>query len=99
VARAAPQALPYTATLFFCPMHFITHELLLFATGVWTANIHDCIHVHCPPIMGAGYHTIHHTTYKHNYGHYFTFMDRIFGTLETPEEHEAAKAAKAAKSS
>ena len=22
------------------------------------------------PIMGAGYHTIHHTTYKHNYGHY-----------------------------
>lgn len=20
------------------------------------------------PIMGAGYHTIHHTVYKHNYG-------------------------------
>ena len=46
--------------------------------------------------MGAGFHTIHHTTYKHNYGHYFTFMDQLFGTLETPEEHEAIKAAKLA---
>jgi sterol desaturase/sphingolipid hydroxylase (fatty acid hydroxylase superfamily) len=38
--------------------------------------------------MGAGYHTIHHTVYKVNYGHYFTYMDWMFGTLETPEEHE-----------
>ena len=38
------QASPYTLTLFFVPMHFFTHELLLFATGVWTTNIHDCIH-------------------------------------------------------
>jgi lathosterol oxidase len=37
------QALPYCWTLFFVPMHFLTHELLLFATGVWTANIHDNI--------------------------------------------------------
>lgn len=26
--------------------------------------------------MGAGYHTIHHTRYNYNYGHYFTFVDR-----------------------
>lgn len=38
------QAVPYTWTMFFCPMHFMTHEILLFATGVWTANIHDNIH-------------------------------------------------------
>jgi len=38
------------------------------------------------PIMGAAYHTIHHTTYKHNYGHYFTYMDRIFGSLTPPED-------------
>ncbi len=38
--------------------------------------------------MGAGYHTIHHTTYKHNYGHYFVYMDKLFGTLVTPEEYE-----------
>lgn len=27
------QALPYTLAIFFCPMHFLTHELLLFMTG------------------------------------------------------------------
>ncbi len=91
-ARALPQAVPYTWTLFFCPMHFLTHEILLFATGVWTTNIHDCLHGKVWPVMGAGYHTIHHTTYKHNYGHYFVFMDWAFGTLETPEEHDAKKA-------
>lgn len=36
--------------------------------------------------MGAGYHTIHHTSYKHNYGHYTIFMDQFFGTMLTPEE-------------
>lgn len=50
----------------------------------------------CDPIMGAGYHTIHHTTYKHNYGHYFVYMDKLFGTLVTPEEYEAVQQAKAA---
>lgn len=38
------QAAPYVWTLFYCPSHFLTHELLLFATGVWTTNIHDCLH-------------------------------------------------------
>ena len=145
-------------------MHFLTHELLLFATAIWTTNIHDNIHAKvgrgggqggggagsrgqawrrvrcwaCPlpvqravmqgwhplphqqptlppsllppapspapppfppapappplrqvaPVMGAGYHTIHHTRYNYNYGHYFTFVDRFFGTLLTPEEEE-----------
>ena len=41
------------------------------------------------PIMGAGYHSIHHTTYQHNYGHYFVYMDWLFGTLEWPEEFGA----------
>lgn len=137
----APQALPYSWTLFYVPMHFLTHELLLFFTSIWTTNIHDNLHakvrpattacrpqrarhahagrsdflpsdawllrrslVHaaprrawldavgsrcaCPrpprwppplqiaPVMGAGYHTIHHTLYNYNYGHYFTFVDR-----------------------
>jgi len=91
------QAIPYSWTLFYCPMHFLTHEIMLFFTGVWTTNIHDCIHGKVWPIMGGGYHAIHHTTYKHNYGHYTIYFDRMFGTLETPEEHESAKAAKAVK--
>jgi hypothetical protein len=38
--------------------------------------------------MGAGYHTIHHTTYKHNYGHYFTFIDQMYNTCIDPEEYD-----------
>ena len=38
------QAVPYCWTLLYVPMHFLTVELLLFMTGVWTTNIHDCIH-------------------------------------------------------
>ncbi|KAI8105512.1 hypothetical protein M9434_000097 [Picochlorum sp. BPE23] len=85
------QAIPYSWTLLFVPMHFLTHELLLFATAVWTTNIHDCIHVRMDPIMGAGYHTIHHTTYKHNYGHYFWYMDGLMGTLIFPEDYQERK--------
>jgi len=46
------------------------------------------------PIMGAGYHSIHHTSYKHNYGHYTIFMDQVFGTMLTPEDEEEDKGGK-----
>ncbi|KAF7134736.1 hypothetical protein RHSIM_Rhsim08G0083200 [Rhododendron simsii] len=59
-------------------MHFKTHILLLFVEAIWTANIHDCIHAKLWPVMGAGYHTIHHTTYRHNYGHFTIWMDWMF---------------------
>ena len=85
------QALPYAVGLLFIPVHFFTHELLLFLTAVWTASIHDCLDAGLEPIMGAGYHTIHHTTYRHNYGHYFTYMDGLFGSLVSPEEYAAGK--------
>lgn len=78
------QGLPYFVTLFVIPMHSFTFEIMLFGTGIWTTNIHDCIEVDCQPIMGAGYHTIHHTTYRHNYGQFFVYMDKIFGTLQDP---------------
>jgi lathosterol oxidase len=38
--------------------------------------------------MGAYYHTIHHTLYKYNHGHYTVLFDWLFGTLLTPEEYE-----------
>ncbi|KAK9802700.1 hypothetical protein WJX73_008596 [Symbiochloris irregularis] len=87
------QALPYCVLLLVLPMHFLTHELMLFMTGIWTTNIHDCLHARIVPIMGAGYHTIHHTTYQHNYGHYFIYMDRFFNTLEDPDEFSSKQKA------
>ena len=91
------QAVPYVWSLFLVPCHYFTHEVLLFLTGVWTANIHDCIHGRCEPIMGAAYHTIHHTDYKSNYGHYTTLFDGLFGTLMRPELPQADGDAKKAK--
>ncbi|KAJ4831873.1 hypothetical protein Tsubulata_046980 [Turnera subulata] len=85
------QAVPHVIALFIVPTHFLTHIGLLFLEGVWTANIHDCIHGKLWPIMGAGYHTIHHTTYKHNYGHYTIWMDRMFGTLRDPVDESSEK--------
>lgn len=78
------QAVPHVIALFLVPMHFTTHIGLLFLEAIWTANIHDCIHAKIWPVMGAGYHTIHHTTYRHNYGHYTIWMDWMFGTLCDP---------------
>ena len=71
------------------PMHMMTFELLFFATCIWTTNIHDCLDGRCDPIMGAAYHTIHHTSYKYNYGHYFIYCDQIMGTLMVPKRSEA----------
>ncbi|RWW90389.1 hypothetical protein BHE74_00000496 [Ensete ventricosum] len=84
--RCFSSAVPHVIALFLVASHFRTHILLLFCEAVWTANIHDCIHGKTWPVMGAGYHTIHHTTYRHNYGHYTVWMDQIFGTLRDPEE-------------
>mmetsp|Transcript_18698 Transcript_18698/g.33360 ORF Transcript_18698/g.33360 Transcript_18698/m.33360 type:complete len:352 (-) Transcript_18698:116-1171(-) len=82
------QAVPYVIMLFLVPFHALTHELLLFATAVWTTNIHDCVHGACEPIMGAGYHLLHHTNYKTNYGHYFVYMDWLFNSLEPPPSNK-----------
>lgn len=86
------QAVPYVWSLFLVPCHYFTHEALLFLTGVWTTNIHDCVHGDCAPVMGAGYHTIHHTEYRFNYGHYTTLFDGLFGTLKHPPKHAQAAA-------
>ncbi|XP_065857325.1 delta(7)-sterol-C5(6)-desaturase-like [Euphorbia lathyris] len=80
------QAVPHVIVLFIIPTHFRSHIALLFLDAIWTANIHDCIHAKLWPVMGAGYHTIHHTTYRHNYGHYTIWMDWMLGTLRDPED-------------
>lgn len=85
------QLSPYVWTLFLVPMHFLTHEVLLFATAIWTNNIHDCVYGGGEPFMGAGYHVIHHTGYKYNYGHYLTVCDWMFGTLKRPPTYNGGK--------
>ncbi|KAK6255734.1 Fatty acid hydroxylase - like 10 [Theobroma cacao] len=85
------QAVPHVIALLIVPTHFTSHIGLLFLEAIWTANIHDCIHANLWPVMGAGYHTIHHTTYRHNYGHYTIWMDWMLGTLRDPVDDEGKK--------
>ncbi|KAG5247567.1 Delta-7-sterol-C5(6)-desaturase family protein [Salix suchowensis] len=87
------QAVPHVIALFLVPTHFRSHIALLFIEAIWTANIHDCIHANLWSVMGAGYHTIHHTTYKHNYGHYTIWMDWLLGTLLDPEDDHSCQRA------
>lgn len=84
-------ATPHVMALFVVPMHFRTHIALFFVEAIWTANIHDCIHGKIWPVMGAGYHSVHHTTYRHNYGHYTVWMDWMFGTLRHPIDDDESK--------
>ncbi|XP_028057465.1 delta(7)-sterol-C5(6)-desaturase-like [Camellia sinensis] len=85
------QALPHVIALFLVPMHFKTHIFLVFLELLWTVNIHDCINAKLWPVMGAGYHTVHHITYCHNYGHFTIWMDWMFGTLCYPTEDDESK--------
>ncbi|KAH0944253.1 hypothetical protein HID58_003890, partial [Brassica napus] len=80
----SPFAVPHVIALFIVPIHLITHLSLLIMEGIWTVSNHDCINGNIWLIMGAGHHTIHHTTYKHNYGHYTICMDWLFGSLKVP---------------
>ena len=84
------QASPYVFMLLVVPVHFWSHLGCLFFTALWTANIHDTLIVGTEPFMGAGYHTLHHTLYRDNYGQCFIFFDWIHGTLTPPECRIAA---------
>lgn len=80
------QVLPYSVGLFIFPIHYFTHYLCLVNAMLWTHNLHDCIDAGLAPLMGAGFHTVHHTTYVDNYGQFFIYFDWLFGTLTAPED-------------
>jgi Delta7-sterol 5-desaturase len=65
------QASPYVACLFFVPAHYFTHFVMLFFSGVWATNIHDAVPVNSEPIMGAKYHTMHHTHFVYVFCSFF----------------------------
>lgn len=78
------QASPYLLFSLAVPVHAWTLTALLFFTGVWTTNIHDTVPGDTEPVMGAKYHTYHHTAYKDNYGQFFVFFDWVHDTLHDP---------------
>jgi len=78
------QGFPYQLFPFLFPFHATVHLISLAVVSMWTINIHDRVSFHLPLINGAAHHTIHHTTFRSNYGQYFTVWDRICGTYKDP---------------
>jgi len=79
------QASPYVWVMPFVPCHYLCHIGLIFFTAIWATYIHDSMDWNIDPIMGAKYHTVHHTHYIYNYGQVFTFCDQIWGTYRLPD--------------
>jgi len=78
------QGLPYHLFVFVFPMHKYLYLGVLFMVGLWTMNIHDRFTFDWYGVNGAAHHTIHHTKFLYNYGQYFTFWDRFYGTFMDP---------------
>lgn len=78
------QGVSYHIFVFLFPFHSVVHLLSLVAVSMWTINIHDRVNFAIPGVNGAGHHTIHHTTYKSNYGQYTILWDSLFGTYRDP---------------
>lgn len=78
------QAAPYALVALVMPCHAAVWEGLLFATGVWSSSIHDGSTTGTPGLMGARYHTVHHTCFRCNYGQYTIAWDWLCGTLRLP---------------
>lgn len=78
------QGVSYHIFVFLFPFHAAVHLVSLIIVSMWTINIHDRVTWGIPGINGAAHHTIHHTTYKSNYGQYFTLWDKLCGTFRDP---------------
>lgn len=84
-------SLPHVVVLYIVPTHFTRYIALMFLDALWTINIHDNVNGKFWPLMGAGYHIVHHTTNRHNYGRYTIWMDWMFGTLCDPKKENKGK--------
>lgn len=78
------QGVSYQLFVYVFPFHSAIHMLSMACVLLWTINIHDRASLAIPGINGAAHHTIHHTTFKSNYGQYLTLWDRVFGTHRDP---------------
>ena len=83
------QSLIVPVIIILLPLHYGVISIMLIVMTV-TANINH-LHIEIYPKgfsknwfgkwwIGSSHHSLHHSKYRFNYGLYFTFMDRLFGT-------------------
>ena len=76
-------------------MNRLAYLVCFFLVQVWSISIHDQVYITKKfglnqLINGADHHTEHHTKYTFNYGQYFTFWDKLFGSHFTPSRDATA---------
>ena len=78
------QSFPYHVFVLCLPMQEYLYMATLLLVGLWTVNIHDRVTLSIAGVNGAAHHTLHHTKFNYNYGQYFTWCDKVFGTYKEP---------------
>ena len=83
------QSLPYHVYVFIVPTNAWIYFGMWLFSSIWTMMIHDRVRLLPDSLSGiinhTGCHTAHHWFYRHNYGNYFTFWDRVCGTYFDPD--------------
>ncbi|MFO0549277.1 MAG: sterol desaturase family protein [Polyangiaceae bacterium] len=79
------QALPHHILAFVLPMHVGLYAFFLIFLQVWSTLIHERVTwVRWAGINFTAHHTLHHKLNNYNFGQFFTFCDRIFGSYRSP---------------
>src|SRR5580692_8463253 len=79
------QAAPHHLLAFVLPLHVSVYAFFIMFLQVWSTFIHERVTwVRWGAINFTAHHTLHHKQNKWNYGQFFTFCDRIFGTYRNP---------------
>jgi Delta7-sterol 5-desaturase len=86
------QGITYQIFIYIFPFYSGAHLLSMALVLLWTINIHDRMSLFIPGVNGAAHHTIHHMTFRSNYGQYLTLWDKVFGTFRDPRLWQASGA-------
>uniref|UniRef100_A0A7S0HMC8 Fatty acid hydroxylase domain-containing protein n=1 Tax=Hanusia phi TaxID=3032 RepID=A0A7S0HMC8_9CRYP len=83
------QSTPYHMYAFLFPMNKVLYLGMFIFVNMWTISIHDGWFVSFDGVINSSaHHAEHHLHFTCNYGQYFTFWDRMFGSHRYPD-HES----------
>lgn len=79
------QAAPHHLFAFLFPIHIGVYMFFIMFLQLWSTFIHERVTwVRWGAINYTAHHTLHHHANKYNFGQFFTFCDRAFGSYKDP---------------
>ncbi|KAI9284156.1 hypothetical protein BC943DRAFT_326451 [Umbelopsis sp. AD052] len=83
------QSVPYHLFVYVIPMQKWLYITIFMFVNIWTVMIHDGNYMLRSKIINSSaHHSVHHLYFNYNYGQYFTFWDRAFGSHRQPTEEQ-----------